>query len=86
MRMPGISEVAVVAAPDTRLGEHAAAVVRVGPGGSPPSLDDVRTHLESVGLARQKWPEELVVVGDFPRTASGKIQKFRLREQLRERV
>jgi len=34
-------------------------------------------------LARQKWPEELRVVDDLPRTASGKVQKFVLREQLR---
>ena len=86
MRMPAVSEVAVVAAPDARLGEHAAAVIRVGPAGSPPTLEDVRTHLGEAGLARQKWPEELIVVADFPRTASGKIQKFKLREQLRERV
>jgi acyl-CoA synthetase len=85
MRMPGISEVAVVAAPDARLGEHAAAVIRVGPGGSAPPLDAIRTHLESAGLARQKWPEEVVVVEDFPRTASGKIQKFKLRQTLRDR-
>ena len=85
MRMPGISEVAVVAVPDARLGEHAAAVIRVGPGVSAPTIDDVRAHLGSAGLARQKWPEELVVMEDFPRTASGKIQKFKLREALRQR-
>jgi acyl-coenzyme A synthetase/AMP-(fatty) acid ligase len=32
-----------------------------------------------VGLAKQKWPEELHEVTDFPRTASGKVQKFLLR-------
>jgi acyl-CoA synthetase len=43
----------------------------------------VRTHLQEAGLARQKWPEELRVVDELPRTASGKIQKFVLRERLR---
>ncbi|HMC40928.1 MAG TPA: AMP-binding protein, partial [Acidimicrobiales bacterium] len=86
MRLAGVAEVAVVAAPDVRLGEHAAAVVRTGPGYDPPTLEDVRAHLGSTGLARQKWPEEVVVVDDFPRTASGKIQKFKLRELLRQRV
>jgi acyl-CoA synthetase len=37
-----------------------------------------------VGFARQKWPEELHVVPDFPRTASGKIRKVDLRARLRE--
>ncbi len=41
-------------------------------------------HLEAVGLARQKWPESLYVVDDFPRTASGKVQKFKLRQDLRD--
>ncbi|MBV8981743.1 MAG: AMP-binding protein [Acidimicrobiia bacterium] len=84
LRMPGVAEVAVVAAPDQRLGEHACAFVRVLPGVDPaPDLDGVRTHLGKAGLARQKWPEELREVADFPRTASGKIQKFALRAQLR---
>lgn len=81
--MASIAEVAVVAEPDERLGERAAAVVRVRPGQSLPTLVEVREHLASAGLARQKWPESLHPVDDFPRTASGKVQKFRLRADLR---
>jgi acyl-CoA synthetase (AMP-forming)/AMP-acid ligase II len=83
-RLPGVAEVAVVAAPDVRLGEHACGFVRLLPGAEAPSLEAVRRHLEAAGLARQKWPEDLRAVDDFPRTASGKIQKFALRRQLRE--
>ncbi len=83
-RLDAIAEVGVVAAPDDRLGEHAAAVVRIRPGLGAPTLEDLRTHLAAAGLARQKWPESLHVVDDFPRTPSGKIQKFRLRAGLRE--
>lgn len=78
-----IVEVSVVAAPDERLGERAAAVIRVREGAAPPSLDDLRSHLAAVGLARQKWPESLYAVTEFPRTPSGKVQKFRLRHDLR---
>jgi acyl-CoA synthetase (AMP-forming)/AMP-acid ligase II len=80
----GVAEVSVVAAPDERLGEHAAAVVRLRPGEAAPTLAAVRAHLEAAGLARQKWPESLHVVDDFPRTPSGKVQKFVLRRRLRE--
>ena len=73
----------VVAAPDARFGEHAAAVFSVRPGCEPPTLEQVREHLSGCGLARPKWPESLHQVADFPRTPSGKVQKFRLREQLR---
>ena len=76
-------EVAVVAAPDERLGERACAFVRMRPGAAPLSLGDVTAHLSGVGLARQKWPEELRLVDDFPRTASGKIRKVDLRASLR---
>jgi acyl-CoA synthetase len=81
--MAGVAEVAVVAAPDARYGEHGAAIVRTVRGTSPIDLAAVREHLESRGLARQKWPEELHFVEDFPRTPSGKIQKNVLRSALR---
>jgi acyl-CoA synthetase len=81
--MDGVAEVCVVAAPDERLGERAAAVVRLRDGAAPPTLDDVRDHLRAAGLARQKWPESLHQVTDLPRTPSGKVQKFVLRDHLR---
>jgi acyl-CoA synthetase (AMP-forming)/AMP-acid ligase II len=82
--VPAIAEIAGVAAPDARLGEHAAAVVRARPDAGGLSLEDLRAHLAEAGLAKQKWPESLYLVDDFPRTPSGKVQKFRLRQQLRD--
>jgi acyl-CoA synthetase (AMP-forming)/AMP-acid ligase II len=84
VRMPGVAEVAVVAAPDARLGERACAFVRMQPGADAPDLTALRAHLEASGLARQKWPEAVRPVADFPRTPSGKVQKFVLRRRLRE--
>jgi acyl-CoA synthetase len=78
-----IAEVAVVAEADARLGERATAIVRMREGALPPTLEQVRVHFAANNLAKQKWPESIRVVSDFPRTASGKVQKFRLREQLR---
>jgi acyl-CoA synthetase len=83
LRLPGVAEVAVVAAPDERLGEHACAFVRPLSGSQLPTLDAVRAHLDAAGLARQKWPEDLRPIEEFPRTPSGKIQKFALRDRLR---
>ncbi len=84
MGLDSVAEVSVVAAPDDRLGEHAAAVLRIREGASAPTLEQVREHLDSVGLARQKWPESLHQIDEFPRTPSGKVQKFRLRQELRD--
>ena len=77
-----VADVAVVAEPDERLGERAAAVVTVRPGMTAPTLHQVREHLAGAGLARQKWPASIHEIREFPRTASGKVQKFRLRQLL----
>jgi acyl-CoA synthetase (AMP-forming)/AMP-acid ligase II len=85
LSMPAVAEAVVVSAPDARLGEHAAAVLRIRGGHSMPTLGDVRAHFEHAGVARQKWPEELhEVVDDYPRTASGKVQKVLIRERIRQ--
>jgi acyl-CoA synthetase (AMP-forming)/AMP-acid ligase II len=82
--MDGVTEVAVVAESDPRLGEHAAAVVTVRQGAAAPTLEELRAHLGAAGLARQKWPEAIYEVAEFPRTPSGKVQKFRLRQLIGE--
>jgi acyl-CoA synthetase len=82
-RIPEVAEVAVVAAPDPRLGEHGCAFVRLRPGARSLSLEDLREHLARSGMAKQKWPEELRVVEELPRTPSGKVKKFELRAMLR---
>jgi acyl-CoA synthetase len=82
LTLPSVAEAVVVAAPDARLGERVAAVLRIKPGHDMPTLDEVRDGFERAGVARQKWPEELHQVEDFPRTASGKVQKFVVRRDL----
>jgi len=83
LRIPGVAEAAVVAAPDARLGEHVCVFIRPSPGSAPVDMDSMRAHLEAAGLARQKWPEEIRVVDELPRTPSGKVKKFVLRDVLR---
>ncbi|KAB2379177.1 cyclohexanecarboxylate-CoA ligase, partial [Actinomadura montaniterrae] len=56
------------------------------PDAAAPTIEEMRAHLERAGLGRQKWPEELHAVEDFPRTASGKIQKFLLRRDIAMRA
>jgi cyclohexanecarboxylate-CoA ligase len=80
---PKIADVAVVAVPDPVLVERACAVVVPEPGVNV-DLDELTTWLrEHHRLAMQKLPEYLVLVDELPRTASGKVQKFKLRDRLR---
>jgi acyl-CoA synthetase (AMP-forming)/AMP-acid ligase II len=80
--LPDLVEVAVVAVPDSVFGERACAVVRSRPNAAAPDLPAVRSYLATTGLAKQKWPETLIAVDEFPRTPSGKIKKSELRAAL----
>ncbi|HEY5856505.1 MAG TPA: AMP-binding protein [Aldersonia sp.] len=76
---PSVADVAVVGLPDPGVGERACAVV-VARDDTRLSLDDVRRHLaEEHKIAVWKIPERIEYVAEFPRTATGKIQKFDLR-------
>jgi len=85
LQAPGVFEVAAVAAPDSRYGEHVCVFVQLGEGGRRFGLEELRERLHAAGLARQKWPEELRFVDDLPRTASGKVQKNVLRKHAMNR-
>jgi non-ribosomal peptide synthetase component E (peptide arylation enzyme) len=74
----------VLAIPDPATGERACACVELRPGASL-SLGDLSEFLLGLGLARQKLPESLELVSTLPRTASGKVQKHRLKEMISSR-
>ena len=80
---PAIAMASIVAYPDERLGERACAVVVPRPGHSI-DLPGLVEFLKSQHVALQYIPEKLVLRQEIPATPSGKIQKFRLRELLRE--
>jgi acyl-CoA synthetase len=82
LAIPGIAEAVVVAAPDAGLGERVAAVLRLKPGHALPTQDEIRAHFANLGVARQKWPEVVLEVSDYPRTASGKVQKRLVRSSI----
>jgi len=82
---PKIAGVAIVAMADPRLVERACAVV-IPHDGQSLTLPEVTAFLEGHQLARHKFPERLEIVTEFPMTPSGKIQKYRLRQLVAERI
>ncbi|GAB1645430.1 AMP-binding protein [Krasilnikovia sp. MM14-A1259] len=80
LRHAEIRDVAVVGYADDRLGERACAVLVVRD--RPLDVADLRVHLAGLGMAKQYWPERVEVVDALPRTPSGKVQKFVLRDRL----
>lgn len=79
-RHPSIHEVALVAMPDARMGERACAFISLKPGAKPLTLSDVVAFLSEYKMAKQYLPERLEIMPALPRTLTGKIQKFKLRE------
>ncbi|ABL83793.1 MULTISPECIES: cyclohexanecarboxylate-CoA ligase [unclassified Nocardioides] len=79
---PKIEVVAVVAVPDPRLQERACACVVLKPGVAGFDFAEMQEFLREKGVAKQYWPEFLTVLPELPKTPSGKIQKFHLRDQV----
>lgn len=79
--LPGVAEAAAIGMPDARLGEKICAVLRMS-AGQAPDIDAIAASFRDRGVARQKTPEAVIVVEEFPRTPSGKIQKAELRRAL----
>jgi long-chain acyl-CoA synthetase len=80
-KYPGVLEAAVVGAPDPKWGETVTAFVVLKPGETTEAEEIqavCRRH-----LAGYKIPRDIVFLETLPHTASGKVQKFMLREQLR---
>jgi fatty-acyl-CoA synthase len=77
-QLPGIAEAAVVARADARWGEVPVAVVVRRPGAALTAADVLAAF--DGRLARYKCPRDVVFVDALPRTALGKVQKFKLRE------
>jgi 3-phosphoshikimate 1-carboxyvinyltransferase len=78
-----VREVAIVAMPDERLGERACAfVVTDGAFG----FADMISFLDGQHVTKTYWPERLETVPELPRNPSGKVQKYLLRERIRELI
>jgi len=80
---PAVREVAIVAMPDERLGERACAFV-VLEAGAELDFGEMQRHLDSNRVSKTYWPERLELAESLPLTASGKIQKFLLRDRARQ--
>jgi cyclohexanecarboxylate-CoA ligase len=80
---PAIAMAAIVGYPDGRLGERACAFVELRPGAAF-DLQGLQAYMAECKVAKQYWPERVEVVDAVPRTPSGKIQKFILKERAKD--
>jgi fatty-acyl-CoA synthase len=80
---PEVSDVQVYGVPDEKYGEQVAAAVKLRPA-SNLTAEDIKDYCHE-GIAYYKVPEYVDFVEEYPMTASGKIQKYKLREAAVER-
>ena len=80
LRHPDVADVVVFGAPDGRWGEVVAAAVRLSPNASG-CVERLTAHCRDA-MASHKAPTLWFACSEFPLTASGKVQKFLLREAL----
>ncbi len=78
LTIPGVTDVQVVGIPDKKYGEIVGAFVILNKGADLTEAD-IRDYAKRK-IARYKAPKHVFIVDEFPLTASGKIQKYRLRE------
>ncbi len=78
---PSVAFCAVVAKPDEKWGETPCAFIELRPGSSA-TADEIIEWCRA-GLARYKVPRH-IVFAEVPKTSTGKIQKFKLREMAKE--
>ncbi|MCY8465644.1 AMP-binding protein [Bacillus atrophaeus] len=76
---PKVLDVQVVGVPDAKFGEEAAAWVKLKEGQTA-SPEELQAYCKGK-IARHKIPRYIVFTNEYPMTASGKIQKFKLREK-----
>ncbi len=83
----GIVDQATIGAPDDRMGERICLFAVANPDLSEaPKLDDLLDFLKTQGVSKRLWPERLELVDEIPRTATGKVQRFKLAEELKRRM
>jgi len=78
---PLVTDVAIVAMPDERLGERACAFVVPAAGAERLTFDTMQQYLDNAGVSKYYWPERLEYTEELPRNAVGKVQKNVLRDQ-----
>jgi fatty-acyl-CoA synthase len=80
-RHPQVMEAAVVARPDAKWGETPCAFVTLKPGAEAVTAEDIIAYCRA-NMAHFKTPKT-VVFGPLPKTSTGKILKYELRDKAR---
>ena len=79
---PKVLNVALVGMPDPVLGEKGCAYIELKPGVETLTLEEIQAFMEQEKVAKYKWPERIEIIQQLPRTPTGKVLKYKLREEI----
>lgn len=82
---PKVKECQVVGYPDERLGEKTLACIIPRKAGDRVTREEIYEFMKDK-TAKFKIPDQVITLEDFPRTASGKVQKFKLRDMAAQKL
>lgn len=83
---PGVGDHATIGMPDERLGERICTFVVAKPECEAPTKESVIEHLKSKHVQKRLWPERVEIIDRIPRTATGKVRRFVLLEEIKHRM
>lgn len=83
---PGIVDRATVGMPDARLGERICTFVVPTDPAHCPTVEDVQKYLASKNVQKRNWPERIEPIDSIPYTMSGKVKRYILAKEIKERL
>ena len=81
---PKVADVAVIGVADRQSGERVCACVVLRPDVETMTLAELRAFMSGRHVMQQKIPEQIEIVAELPRNATGKVKKFELRARFAE--
>ena len=84
LRHPQVRELVLIGYPDPEVPSADGLCAVLVPEGQPPSLDELTSYLEGLGMTWHNWPDRLEVRTELPRNALGKVQRKVLRHELEQ--
>jgi cyclohexanecarboxylate-CoA ligase len=85
-RHPNVAEVVLIGYPDLELPSTDGLCVMIVPDGPAPSLDELNSYLDGLGMTWHNWPDRIEIRPSLPRNSLGKVQRKQLRAELEQRL
>jgi acyl-CoA synthetase len=86
LKNPKIKDAVVIGMPDKRMGERICGYIVLEDKNNRINLSELIDFLQKINVSKKLWPERLVIIDALPRNESGKIKKFILKADIKEKL